>query len=464
MGSPQTTRILVVGMAFVTVLPMARWIANRKIDFFEIIYPIGLSYFVYFVLSSRDPFSEANPGFLWLSDEHINRALLYTQLGFLALLAGYYSRLPPLLVKRLPRFRSPFPSGRVHTIIYLLFAVGLAVRLYLLILGVGTWSTKMEELEGGSSLPGTTTTITYFQNLATLAYVLATAYFFSGERTRALGVVLWGIMVPFECLWVFLQGSKSLFIPILCAPFIAYNYLRARVSLRQVVLPMALLVFVIFPVISEYRNFAQEYPIQLQTLPAYLPKIVGRLVQEIVSPESESYVGRGPEMVSERASGLLPVANTIQYVEENELLRGETLWQVPLVALPSVLVPMKYKLIEPTGDIYREDVSGLYESTSGIAIMQTGEFYLNFGLAGILICMLLQGILYRCWQLYWVQWGTPLAMAIFIVGWRNLILIEFPFASAYGLILRELMLMLLISWMIRLGEPTEEGLLPKAAA
>ncbi len=84
--------------------------------------------------------------------------------------------------------------------------------------------------------------------------------------------------------------------------------------------------------------------------------------------------------------------------------------------------------------------------------MQVDEFYLNFGLLGIVVGMFLQGLLYRCWQDYWVGIGTPLALAIYLLGWRWLTFIKIPFSTGYGLFLLDFLMMLPIAWFISKGK------------
>ena len=449
MESPLTTRWLLAAFGGVCLLPFLRWLSKRQIDFFEIIYPITISYFLYFVLSPRETMPETGMTFPWLTDIHLNRALFYTGLGFSMLLSGYYGPVGPNLARRLPRLRlSPRPA-QLHQVIYLLYAIGLCLRLFLLAKGGHTWSTKYTELEFGTVIPGPWENVVgYLGNFSLFAVTMATAAFFSEGRTKTLTFLLWGIMLPSETLWVFLQGSKSHFIPILAAPFIAYNYLRKRVSVGHLVLPALFMAFIVFPAVSEYRVWAHEYPIQLTTIPQALPQIAVRLTGELLNPESEAHLSGGAEMVIQRATGLLPFANVIQYTEDNGFLHGETLWQFILIIIPEIIFPKKPTFLISSGDLYSQDIYGLSESTSGIALMQAGEFYLNYGTAGIIIGMFLQGILYRVWQIYWVGFGTPLSIALFILGWRILTLIELPFSFAFGELLREILLMIPLLWLL----------------
>ena len=454
--SAAATPGLVAVVSCVTLLPLIGMVVQRRFDFFELICPVSVSYFLYFAIAPRNPIPEVGTAFPWITDREINLGLLYVGMGFSFLMAGYYSPLPAKIARVLPRFAPISSEAGVHAVIYTLYAVGALVRLYLLAHGTGTWSTIPQEFESGSPLPAAVENIGYFNNLALFAYLFATAYYFSPGRTRLLSVVLWGVMFPLECGWVFLQGSKGLSIPVLLSPLIAYNYLRKKVGYKQILVPALFFVFVVFPVISEYRSFAGRYPIQLDTLTQNLPKIGEELVEGIATPESDTFVGKAPELVTERTSGLLPLASTIHYVAQNGQLHGETLQQMYLVILPGFLVTDKYQQLAESGDIYREDVSGYYDTRSGITIMQVGEFYLNFGLWGVLIGMFLQGVLFRVWQLYWISAGGALNIALYTLGWRMLTVIEFPIAVGYGLIVRELMMMIPLGWIMVRGHSIAE--------
>ncbi len=454
--SSRTTAALLFSLGITTLIPLARWRNRAQVDLCETIYVVAFGYLVYFVLSYIRVEQDVSlfPT-EWVIPAYINKALLYTGAGFSMLLIGYYSPLGTLTAQRLPRLRlSAYPS-QAHRMIYLLYLAGTVVRLLLLARGTGTWSTKAFEVETGEQLSGLAYSLAYLSNLALFAYLIAMAHFFSEGRTRTLAFALWGIMLPAECFWVFLQGSKGLFIPVLAAPWIAHNYLRKRVGFRQLLLPLVIVVFVIFPVITEYRNWAHEYPIRLQTLPADLPKITRNLLDGLFHPQSETQPMGGLDLAAQRSVGTLLVSNVIRYVEEHGIIRGETLWQGFLILIPTVFLPEKSAYLGYASQLYGEDIMGLHGTVSGIAVMQVGEFYLNFGLMGILIGMFLQGILYRCWQEYWVGMKTPLAIALFLLGWRWLVFIEYPIAPAYGQILRELLLMIPIVWLITRRKPAE---------
>ncbi len=455
--SAATTNWLLATLGLLTCFPMVRWLKQRPVDFFELIYPVAFSYAVFFVLTTPGALNDPLLPYPSLTNALINRALLYTAMGFSFLMLGYYGTLPLLISRRLPRLNTSASPGQACRIIYILYLLGTAFRLYMIHAGMGTWSVKEEQIEYGSTIPVPLSNLVgYLGNFSVFAYVLATTYFFTQGRTRMLAFLLWGIMFPLECLWCFLQASKTSFIPILASPAIAYNYLKRRPKLRSIALPGLLFVFAVFPLTSAYRGFAKEYPLRLQTLPQVVPEIVKALGEEVMQPESESYVARGPEMAAERATGITLFASVIQHVESRGFIHGETLWQAPLLLVPTIFLPTKYEHLDYGATLYSEVIGGFSsDSRTGISLTHIGEFYLNFGLSGVFIGLFLQGVLFRVWQVYWTNLGKPLGIAIFILGWRMLTSIEYPISIAYGLLLRELLLMALISWLITRGRPPE---------
>lgn len=459
-NSPTMTRILPVVVGFLLLLPMIRAVIRRDpLDLVELIYAVALGYLIYILLPFVKPPEEGSFAYPWLTQVHLNRVLLYLGWGFSLFLLGYYGPLPSWIARGLPRLRPDARPGWGHTLIYSLYGLGTALRMYLLAHESYTWSVKMQELEYGSALPAMQSNIVgYLSQFAFIAYVLATTHFFAGARTRSLSVALWGIMFPLELLWALLVASKIAFLSVLASPLIAYNYLRKKVTPLHLVLPVLLYVYIVFPVVAAYRDIGPYYPIRLQTLPRDLPFITGEVIREITSPDTEVYIGGGTELVTERAQGLLPVANVLFYVDERGPLHGAIISQLPLVVIPASVFPKKYEYFTASGILYAEEISGASDTSSGIALMQIGEFYLDYGLAGLLIGMFLQGILCRTWQSYWVGLGGPLAIATFIIGWQHLVLIEVPIAFAYGLFIRESLIMFFILWLMSLSkQPSQEA-------
>lgn len=460
-GSSALTVPLQVCVGVVTLIPFFRLFSKRDVDFCELIYAIALSYFVYFALSPRDPMSGELGGrdFPWLSSEHINLALLYVGMGCSMLLLGYYSRLPSVIVNRLPKFSLFSRSLTSRWPIYALYVIGIVFRLNLIGHGTGTWSTRSEEVEFGSKFEGAWSyAIGYISNFSLFAYILALTQFFASKRSsRDLTWVLWLVMFPLECFWAFLQGAKSHFIPILVSPLLAHNYLRGKASLRQISIAALAMVFLVFPIVSAYRNFAADYPIELSNMFQTLPKIGTELIEQVTTPESETHISKAPELISARTGSLLWLANVVQYVQVNGIIYGETLWQSFVVIIPTVLFPGKYEHLRYGEDLYA-NVAGFGEGGSaGIAIMQLGEFYLNFGLLGVFIGLFLQGVLYHVWQTYWIdRQGGPNGVALFILGWKNLAMIEYPIAVAYGLVVRDVFLLALIIWALSLVQKPQE--------
>ncbi len=450
-GAAWATKLLLAALAVLTVLPLIHGVLKKQFDFFEIIYPVSASYLLYFVYNATSSIHETLFTFPWLSQGDINRAVLYVSMGFCCLLLGYYSRFPALIVRALPRVNLSANPALVRAAIYALYILGTFIRMYLLSIGSSTWSVKMEETEFGTVIPGAAATaVGYVNNCALFGYMLACIAFFSNQKTRLLSFVLWGVMLPGEIIWAFLQASKNAFIPVLVAPLLACHYLQKPVRIPYIALAGLVGVFVVFPVVSEYRDWADEYPIRLNNLTVVAPQIASRLWNGITSPQSETFVADAPELVAQRLAGLPAVANAINYVETNGIIHGETLWQWYVILIPGFLMPDKDQYFSYGTLFYGTEVFGTYdESNSGVALMQAGEFYLNYGLWCVLLGMFLQGILYRGWQLYWIG-KKPWGLAVFFVGWRLLILIEVPFSTAYGEFVRQSLLMLIILWMLNL--------------
>ena len=441
------TKPLLAVLAALTGLPVLHGLLKKQFNFFEIIYTVSASYFLYFVYNATSAIRETLYTFPWLSQMDLNRAVLYVSMGFCCMLIGYYSRLPTEIVRRLPRVNLVINPTLARTAIYALYIVGTFIRMYLLAIGSSTWSVKAEEMEFGTVIQGSgASAVGYINHCALFGYMLACIAFFSNQKTRLLSLALWGVMLPGEIIWAFLQASKNAFIPVLAAPLLASHYLRRPVRIQHILAAAAVGIFVVFPVVSEYREWASEYRVTLTSLPDIAPQIASRLWNGITSPQSDTFVGDATELVAQRLAGLPAVSNVINYVETNGIIHGETLWQWYVILIPGFILPTKGEYFDYGTSFYGTEIFGTYdESNSGVALMQAGEFYLNYGLWCLLLGMFLQGILYRGWQLYWTD-KKPWGLGVFFVGWRLLNLIEVPFATAYGELLRQSLLMLGILW------------------
>ncbi len=457
-GAGWATKPLLAVLAVLTALPAVNGVLKKQFEFFEIIYPVSAGYLLYFVYNATSSISETLFTFPWLSQEDINRAILYVAMGFCCLLIGYYSRLPTEIVRRLPSVNLVINPALARTAIYGLYALGTLVRMYLLLIGSSTWSVKSEEIEFGTVIEGAgASAVGYVNNCALFGYMLACIAFFSNQKTRLLSLALWGVMLPGEILWAFLQASKNAFILVVTAPLLAAHYLKKPVRIQHVLGAALVGVFVVFPVVAEYREWAAEYPIRLNNLLTVAPQIGSRLWGGITSPQSETFVGDATELVAQRLAGLPAVANVVDYVESNGIIHGETLWQWYVILIPGFVLPGKGEFLGYGSTFYGTEVFGTYdETTSGVALMQAGEFYLNYGLWGLLLGMLLQGILYRTWQLYWID-KKPWGLAVFFVGWRLMSLIEIPFASGYGEFIRQSLLIFGLLWVLSLWERRGRG-------
>ena len=120
---------------------------------------------------------------------------------------------------------------------------------------------------------------------------------------------------------------------------------------------------------------------------------------------------RSLNTVSTRLDFLLPVAWVIHQTPENvPYLKGETYYRLLFTFVPRLFWEDKPKNVRDFGQRYGFIPEG--NEINGFKLHHLGEFYINFGVLGILLGMLLLGLLYRvAHQLFFHAGASVVTMA-----------------------------------------------------
>lgn len=451
------TYFLVLVLLVVTLIPVFIGVASKSFEIFELIYPISVFYFLFFgvrtlyILSSPADLHLMYWGFPPAIDfDVIDLTLGYTIVGFVFLLIGYYSFIPKIMSKSLPRLRllkSSLQGKGIVKKIYLIYAVGILFRIVLLSRGLALFI-----LPEGADL----TFLNIMQLLSRFTifgYALYSIWLFSSFKITKRKLIPWLVMFTIEVGWAFLSGWKGTFILLVTIPLIAYHYLRQRLSIRRILLPatvgILILIFVIFPVINTYRVIIwKEGPVVS----------VGEFVSHmgIVHDKLRGYSWSEFQQISlrpfmNRMVGLDSFSMILMKTPETvDFQMGGTLRYLFIAWVPRVLWEEK-----PIIDFGKWFAINFFNQPPGIdnsmGITNIGELYLNFHVLGILLGMFFIGIIYKTAYLYFIKYGKASAISVFlyIFVFFGLISIGGSITTMSVSLLQTLFLLFLISWFLK---------------
>jgi hypothetical protein len=348
---------------------------RRTFDVFETINVLGVLYLVFYgmgaVWSAGDPHNVAY-------DIHIVpfllQAAVYSLLGYLALLAGYFNPLlatPRRQVELWPRtaWFLMIPAG--------IGAAGCLGRAVLI--RVTYQENRIAE---------------FASSLAQLAPLFVVAWgalwimYLSGQASRSQRRLLYAMMPVAGLVAYATYQSKAIAIVLVSVPIMALWYARRRLPWKTLAVLAFVVVFVIFPFINYFRN-----------LDPYLPKDKRfEITYQTLSSQSVSEYTEGALTgFKERMALVNSVAVVIRDVGRwVPFANGETIFG-PTVAflVPRAIWPDKPYFVtgRDFGILFR--VVGATDQLTSIAPTVVGELYWNFDLAGILAGMAVFGVVLK---------------------------------------------------------------------
>jgi hypothetical protein len=317
-------------------------------------------------------------GFSALLPADIIRGQLTVILGLAVLLIGYVSPLGRTLGAPVPRFRTDWSLSATLAVAAVIIPFGWAILL------AGVFGQISAAL--GSGLIGVFASA-YLYGIALLTIA------FLRHRSRVAFLTL-AVLVPVTSFFGLFTGSKSAVLIPFVMVGLAVVVVRRRIGVRWILLGV-LATTIVYPV----GTFVREDILVENTLTTADAlrdpnATLGRVSEFVTSSRSGEYFFEGILSTVARmdcigaASVLIrdtPSVAPFQY--------GRTLGLFFVAFIPRVIWPGK-----PTITIgrYITDVYGSGpEIESNTAPTQLGEFYMNFGYAGVVVGMLLYGVLLR---------------------------------------------------------------------
>ena len=323
------------------------------------------------------------------------QALFYFVLGMIAFWVG--SALVPLVGEtreetgnrepRIPAINGVVEDDKVLRWAVRIYLVIIAVRMYLLHNHLYSYTTESWDL--------------YYQNIASLqvanvihqfgpfvmVITAVEAYFHPYDLRRK---TLFYVLFASECLWGLISGMKTTFLQGFVMVGVVRCLAERRVRARWLVTPVVLLVL-IYPLHNQYRLLLKGKGMQVSTL-AEAGK-VGWLAITNTLDQTQSmgdWFGGGSDSSLARLDLLQSVAAIVHLGNATDSIRTrDHWWMLPIyLFIPRLIWPSK-PVQNMGGDfsvVLGEDPHTASSPT------YAGDAYLEFGLPGIIVCMLVLGI------------------------------------------------------------------------
>jgi hypothetical protein len=448
-----------IAVTVLASLPIVKSLAEGSFDIFEIINPICVMYLLYFpvrawyVLSVPDAKLAGNLPYA----DTIPTALLYTAIGLLAMLVGYYSRVPVRLAAKLPRLPTWLENPPVARIV-VVAAVGLISQVYWFskvgIIGASLWTAASNAESYGF--------LVQFAVFFQFALVIASVYLFRhGSNKGSLRLLVAFLFTTQLCLAI-LSASKIMLVLPFAVAAIVYHYSRHRLSTIRISIIAVIIILAFFPTMNYFRGNAMEEisPSHSDTRVASIAdlQVLGDVTRAYFSAYQPSeYVNQAFNDLMGRSHGVDSLALIIRYTGVLQDFRyGVPFLMTPVYAfVPRALWPSSIFGAKPYGTSAAFGAlyfgSGWEGNITPVGMFTIGDLYLNLGLVGIVCGMFFLGVLYRILYEYLIQRELgPASIFLYAIAmWRVWYFFETGFTGILIELLRDLVILGGIVWFLR---------------
>jgi hypothetical protein len=422
---------IAAGMLTCVIVPAWNDWRHGKLDVFEPIHVVGLVYFLYFGLGALWVVGNPELAYDAYLPDHVPRAALYVLLGYLGLLFGYYG-----LWGGRRAVQRDEPVGSTVLLLWVPAVLGLVGSLAAII--------HHDRMLYGMSLSVITSSLSQFSPLFLFAWALIWLLFWSG-RLHFRQQLLWALFVPGVLVTLFKTFSNKTVIMFMCViPIIALWYVRKRIPWKSLTLLMGLLIFVVFPLYNTYRvtDIRAEHTKRME--------LTYQLLQDW---DREEYVKRSWGTFKARVTMISSVAVVVRDTPRwVPFAKGETVFLPTLTYfIPRVIWPDKPIQAGGREFAVKFRITNDQDRSTFIACTVPGEMYWNFGLAGVLLGMMLFGVLMR-----WVyrrygesQAVDPQRRALYIVMLLTFLQFDGGVANSLVTMVRTILAVEILRWISR---------------
>jgi oligosaccharide repeat unit polymerase len=379
------TYLLVFILGLLVFGPILRRIVKRSFDIAEPGIWFALFYFTHFGLRAIYDltFGSKILGFGPESVDFdlINAALGVSIVGLLMFWTGYHTSLGKAFANSFPRLPFTWSRSRALLIAIVCTIFGWSLRIFTIFYqsgGISAWITA-NKYEIFTQSQGTV----YLSIFSDLAMVGLLIFFILAKMSRRRKY--WFLFIfsfILDSIFRFLSGSRGQFIFLLLSLAIGL-YMKSRrdykTSIRYAfwAAVLVLLLIFLFPLFSIIR-VGLENPV------------------ETFSRASDFW--KDPlilfNLIGGRQVGLESLALVIDHTPEEPYTLGSELALVAVAWVPRKVWPGK-PIISVGKIFYKKFYPAIYHEGTSVAVTLPGEFYWAFGLAGVVMGMLIIGILWR---------------------------------------------------------------------
>ncbi len=439
--------ILLIIYAMVILYPIYNRILTHNFDIFEPPVWASITYgFAFGILGIPlfSPYPRVNP---LLTDYYwFNLAFFYVILGIGCLWVGYKSRIGVWLNVNLKIFKLRIGDRESITAIRLpyviaLYGIGLLARVYMIKNGLYAYL-SIRSLYLASL--GEAQILMHLENFCRYGCAIAALYYFN-KPSIGKGV-FFGSIFGFEFIFGFISGMKSNVIMALLIVSIAYFYSK-KIIPKGILLSLVLILIFLYPLSISYRDSIDRGAIDSTNLTSIFEAMPDVFERSYSGKPISNIFALGYQYTSSRLSMLESLAVIIKDMSESgDYWFGKYYVYFPmLVFLPRII--WENKPVLDFGIWFTQNYwnPSAFHST---AITYPGDFYLNFGLPGLILGMLLTGIIYRLIYERFKHHRTASAIFIYIFVFISVTNHEGDFLSIYTGIIKQLIELLIISYFV----------------